>query len=176
MTMNMQTSDVLDNKPWYQQVWPWLLMTPPALAVVFGIVFFIIASRTFDGLVADDYYKEGMTVVKLIDKHKRAQELGLSAHASVRADTMSIALSVAPEKELSVAALPAALHLTIIRPTHSGFDQQVLLQKGQDGLYSGAFAPLIAGKWRFQIEDESRTWRMEGIANLPAETEVFIKN
>ena len=176
MTLDMQTTDVLDNKPWYRQVWPWLLMTPPALAVVFGIVFFIVSSRTFDGLVADDYYKEGLTVVDLVDKHKRAQDLGLSAHASVRADMMSVALSVAPGKELPVVALPAVLHLTIVRPTHSGLDQQVLLQKGQDGLYSGAFAPLTVGKWVFQIEDESRTWRMEGAANLPAETEVFIKN
>ncbi|MDR3087324.1 MAG: FixH family protein [Azoarcus sp.] len=167
--MNIQT-DALDHEPWYRQMWPWLLMTPPALAVVFGIYFFVVSNQTFDGLVADDYYKEGMTIVKLVDKYKRAQDLGLSAHASVRAEAMSVTLSAAQEKDL-----PVSLHLTIVHPTRSGRDQEALLEKGQNGLYSGTFAPLTAGKWRFQIEDESRTWRMEGAANLPAETEVLIE-
>ena len=47
---------------WYREPWPWLVMSGPAIVVVAGIGTAIIAFRTSDGLVADDYYKQGLVI------------------------------------------------------------------------------------------------------------------
>lgn len=169
MTTNSPTLGTQPVEPWYQQGWPWFLFGLPAIAVVAGIITLIIANWDWDGLVADDYYKEGQGVVMLIDKLEHARSLGLTAQLSLHDGSVSVDLSSTQGSEL-----PGKLYLNIIHPTRSGADQQILLEKGQDALYSGTFAPLSAGRWRFRIEDESRTWRMNGAANIPAETEVKI--
>jgi hypothetical protein len=177
--MNFRTTGAPDE-PWYRQGWPWFLIALPATAVVAGIVTLYKAWNSWDGLVSDDYYKEGQAVVKVVDRLEHAREMSLSARAQVRDGAISVELSAARKNDL-----PDMLYLTIVHPTHSGFDQQVLLQRGQDGLYSGEIAPLRAGRWRFRLENslkserelknEPRSWRMDGIANLPTETEILIE-
>jgi hypothetical protein len=167
--MNAPTTNI-PEEPWYKQGWPWFLISFPALAVVGGIITVVYAVNSWDGLVADDYYKEGQMVVEVIDRLELARKQGLSAHATLRDDHVSVELTAAQKENL-----PDVLHLTVVHPTHSGSDQQVVLKKESDGLYSGELAPLRAGLWRFQIEDESRSWRMNGAANIPTETEVLIQ-
>jgi hypothetical protein len=169
MTMNSQTLDAQQVEPWYRQGWPWFLFGLPAIAVIAGIATLIIANRDWDGPVVDDYYKEGQAIVMVIDKLERARSLGLTAHLSLRDGSARIGLSSAQGSEL-----PGKLQLKIIHPTRNSSDQQIMLEKGENALYSGTFAPLRAGRWEFQIEDESHTWRMNGAANIPTETEVKI--
>ena len=66
-------------EPWYRQGWPWFLIALPATAVVAGIVTLVIAAKTFDGMVVDDYYKEGRAIVQTIGRVEHARELGLRA-------------------------------------------------------------------------------------------------
>ncbi|MCL2590094.1 MAG: FixH family protein [Betaproteobacteria bacterium] len=160
---------MLDNGPWYKQGWPWFLFGLPAVAVVVSFSLFFIAKHfNVDSPVTDEYSKENMAVTMLIDKQKHAKDLGLSAHATLREKSVSVKLSATQEKDL-----PTTLHLAIIHSTQERFDQHVLLQKGDGGVYSGSFEPLHPSNWRFQLEDESRTWRMVGNANIPKETEVL---
>jgi hypothetical protein len=48
--------------PWYKEPWPWILMAPPATAVLAGIATVWIAVASADGLVAEDYYKQGLAM------------------------------------------------------------------------------------------------------------------
>jgi hypothetical protein len=41
-------------RPWYRQLWPWLLMVPPAAAVIGGFLTLYLALATPDPLVRDD--------------------------------------------------------------------------------------------------------------------------
>lgn len=170
------SSQMLLDQPWYKQFWPWFLFGLPAVSVVVGFSLVFISEFGFlqfggaDSRVTDEYYKDGKTIELLVGKFEKAQSLGLSAHATVCEGAVSVRLS-ATEGEY----LPVVLHLDIIHPTQGRFDQQVLLQKGQDGLYSGEFKPLHPSRWKFQLEDESRAWRMTGDAYIPTETEVSIK-
>ncbi|GHT81438.1 hypothetical protein AGMMS49960_22420 [Betaproteobacteria bacterium] len=166
--MSLSPTDVLEP-PWYKQGWPWFLISLPAIAVIACIITFWIARETWDGLVVDDYYKEGQTIVKVLDRTHRAQELGLSALATVRDGAVRVDLAAAQAENL-----PASVYLTIIHPTRGGQDQEILL-KGEGGVYAGPIEPLHAGRWLFQIEDEPRSWRMNGAAMLPTETEVRIQ-
>lgn len=164
-------SKVSDNQPWYRQGWPWFLFGLPAVSVVVGFSLFFIAKYwNVDSLVTDEYSKDGKAIIALVDRQEHAQSLGLSADATVQNDWVSIKLSATQERDL-----PAVVHLAIIHPTQERFDQHVLLQRGGDGVYSGALKPLHLSNWLFQLEDESRTWRMTGNANIPTETEVSIK-
>lgn len=154
--------------PWYRQGWPWFLIALPATAVVAGIITLVIAARTFDGMVVDDYYKEGRAIVQTLDRVERASALGLVADLKLRSESVRIELSA-----LHADDLPARAILTVIHPTRDGQDQEIIMT-GAGGVYEGRLAPLSTGRWLFQLEDESRSWRMNGAAYLPTETEIRI--
>ena len=154
------------NARWYQQGWPWFLIALPAIAVVACLVTLVIAIRSWDGLVVDDYYKEGNAIVKTIERTTHARDLGLSALVRVRSERLRVELKAGDR-----ANLPARLVVTISHPTRTGLDQVVTLS-GADGVYEGDMKTLAAGRWLFQLEDEARVWRMNGSAYLPTETEI----
>ncbi|NMG74538.1 FixH family protein [Aromatoleum diolicum] len=156
------------TEPWYRQGWPWFLMAIPAVSVVAGLVTLWLAVSTWDGLVVDDYYQEGKTIEKTLARSERAAELGLVAELSVRSDEVSLSLTAA-----AGVTLPPTVVLTIAHPTRAGMDQ-VLLLKPRDGVFVAPVAPLSAGRWLIQMEDESRGWRMNGTVNVPADAVVRI--
>lgn len=157
-----------NNARWYRQGWPWFLIALPATAVIAGVITLLIAVNTWDGLVVDDYYKEGKAIVQTIGRTERARELGLSATVRIRSESLRVELEGAERS-----GLPTSLLVTVAHPTRGGLDQ-VLTLKGANGVFEGAMSLLGPGRWLFQIEDESRTWRMNGAAYLPTETEIRI--
>ena len=58
--------------PWYRQAWPWFLIAFPAIAVIAGAVTLWLAVSTSDGLVVDDYYKQGLAVQQTMARSQRA--------------------------------------------------------------------------------------------------------
>ncbi|NMG47220.1 nitrogen fixation protein FixH [Azoarcus communis] len=155
-------------EPWYKQGWPWFLIFFPATAVVAGFITLAIAINTWDGLVVDDYYKEGRAIVQTLGRAERARELGLTAQFKVTAESIRIDLSA-----LDPANVPRMIHLTIAHPTRGGSDQLLDLT-GEGGVFEAKIESLSTGRWLFQIEDESRSWRMNGATYLPTETEFRI--
>ncbi len=156
------------REPWYRQGWPWFLIAFPATAVVGGIITFVIAVKTFDGMVVDDYYKEGRAIVQTIGRVEHARELGLRAALKIRSESLRIELSATDG-----ASVPARIRLTVAHPTRGGLDQELTVA-GTSGVYETPLAPLSTGRWLFVIEDEARSWRMDGSAFLPAEMEITI--
>lgn len=166
--MSTSVSNKTDFVPWYKQGWPWFLIAIPATSVVVGFAFLTVSIKTWDGLVVDDYYKEGRAIVQTIGRSEHAKELGLSAQMKIRPDSLRIDLSaLKPEN------LPESIRLLISHPTRGGSDQELLLS-GPGGVFEGAISPLSKGRWLFLIEDESRSWRMNGAAYLPTETDIRI--
>lgn len=155
--------------PWYKQGWPWFLMALPATAIVAGVITLIIAINTWDGLVVDDYYKEGKAFVQTIERTEKARVMGLKAQLQVRTNAVRVTLS----SSVDAASIPQVIRLTVSHPTKGGHDQELVLS-GFGGVFEGAMSPLSTGRWLFQIEDESRQWRMNGAGYLPTETEIRI--
>ena len=56
--MNEQTA-----RPWYRHIWPWLLIVPPAAAVVGGFLVLYLAISRPDALIQKDCFKDGVTMV-----------------------------------------------------------------------------------------------------------------
>lgn len=150
--------------PWFRQSWPWFLIALPATAVVAGIITFWLAVESNDGLVADDYYKQGLALQKSIVRDHEASRLGLVATMRFEAGQVKLTLS----SHEGVA--PAALFLGLIHPTRTELDRTLSLV-GDHGIYT-ASADVPEGHWQVLLEDESRAWRLTGTIDLPAETEV----
>lgn len=152
--------------PWYRQGWPWFLISLPATAVVAGIATIVIAVNSNDGLVVDDYYKQGLAIQQTMARSQTAADLGLMADLRLMADSIEVDLSSAQG-----AALPDTLFFTITFATKADMDQSVTLV-GENGKYKAAIQPLQPGRWHLLLEDESRAWRLTGTTNLPTETNV----
>ncbi|MBZ0144899.1 MAG: FixH family protein [Rhodocyclaceae bacterium] len=150
-----------DSPPWYRHRWPWLLMAGPAVVVVAGIVTTWIAVATSDGLVADDYYKQGLAVNQKLARVEAAAALRLEARLRLAAGRIEIGLASA-----AAAPLPARLRVTLAHPTRGGEDQKLVLA-GERGVYAGPLAALGPGRWQVAIEDEAGTWRLAGSVQLP---------
>ncbi|MEP7157326.1 MAG: FixH family protein [Betaproteobacteria bacterium] len=143
--------------PWYREPWPWLLMAGPAIVVVAGFATLGLAIQSSDGLVADDYYRQGKEINMTLHRDARAQELGYLAQIAVTGGGHVVVLSFAH-------ATPASpqLRLLLHHPTRSGLDREVLLSRSVDGTYSGAIPTVEAVRWGMTLEDASREWRLTG--------------
>lgn len=156
---------------WYRQFWPWVLLGLPASAVTGCLITIWIATSNPDGVVVDDYYKQGLAINQTLARAAAAQERGLVGQVKFTADELSVVLSAKPGVDL-----PAKLLVTLAHPTKGGLDQQLVLER-QDGVYRGRMqAALASAHWKVLLEDESRSWRLSGAAFLPAETEIRINS
>lgn len=168
--MNTTTMKTGGNPtPWYKERWTWLLMLMPATAIVAGFITLWLAVTTFDGLVADDYYKQGLAINQTLARANAAQELGLVGQVKFSAEEVRVILSAKKGSDL-----PAKLLVTLAHPTRGGLDQKLILEL-RDGAYLGSLqAALTSAHWKVLIEDESRVWRLSGVAFLPTETQIRI--
>jgi hypothetical protein len=147
----------MDTQPWYREPWPWIVMAGPAVVVVAGIATMVIAATTFDGLVAEDYYKQGLTVDRVLARESRASALGLAAAVQFNEEHDQVRVT------LRSAAPPAALRLRLVHPTRAGEDQVAALAAIGPGLYEGRLRAPRAGNWRVKLEDDANTWRLSGL-------------
>lgn len=148
---------VQTSNPWYREPWPWLLMLAPLSAVLMGIVMVVLAGRSDDGLVADDYYKQGLTINQTLDRERRAVALHVSGRLEFSADRTQVRLRME-----QAGAMPPALILTLVHPTRAGMDQQIALIRKATGEFTGELRAPIAGRWLLTLEDDDRHWRVSG--------------
>ena len=156
-------------KPWYREPWPWLLMLGPFVVVIAGIYTAWLAISTADGLVTEDYYKQGLAVNQTIARSEKAKALGLVAGVKVTDDGFSIRLTASD----STFVAPPTLGVTLSHPTRAGLDQtQVFQREGE--LYVGKLRLPASGHWLVFLEDEPKSWRLLGNVVLPAAGETLI--
>jgi hypothetical protein len=143
--------------PWYREPWPWLLIAPPAASIVLGLVMWTLAARTDDGLVVDDYYKQGLAINQILDRDARAAALGVRGVVAFDPGHTRVRLQLAVGGEP-----PSRVTLRLVHPTRAGEDQTVLLAASQHGVLEGTLRPPAPGRWRVVIENSSAGWRVSG--------------
>jgi hypothetical protein len=156
-----------DTLPWYRQFWPWFLIAVPAAAVVMGIVTITLAVRTADGLVVDDYYKQGLAINQTLERDERARTLGMAALVRFDHDAGRIDIQLSGS---GVAADEQELNLQLLHPTIDDRDYTTRLIANGPGSYSGEIPTLVAAKWYVLIESKAHGWRLFGRASLPAQS------
>jgi hypothetical protein len=131
--------------------WPWLLATGPALVVVASLASAWLAISRNDTLVADDYYKLGLSINRK-----------LAATATVvpaPGATIVIAASGDVRVRLTQATpTPAHLRLTVVRPGERSGQHAVTLDR-RDGVdFVGTLPDVAAGRRIVTLEGD--TWRL----------------
>lgn len=157
-----------ESKPWYREPWPWILMAGPAIVVVAGIATAWIAFESNDGLVEDDYYKQGLAINQRLLRDKAAEDLGLGAELIAGANGRDLRLFLSGAQ---AASAPERLLLRLIHPTRAGNDQTIELAPDGSGFFVGRLATPVSGRWNVQVEDSRRQWRLAAewnVANQPA--------
>lgn len=143
-------------------------MAGPGVVVVAGIVTAWIAVATNDGLVADDYYKQGLAVNQVLARNDAAARMLLEAHLRFAAGRIELRLV-----SRAAAELPVRARIKLAHPTRGGEDQDLLLT-GEKGVYAGQMSALGPGRWHVMVEDEAGTWRLAGSVQLPDAPEVVL--
>ncbi|MBX6392455.1 MAG: FixH family protein [Burkholderiales bacterium] len=132
-------------------------MAIPAASLVLGGIMLWLALQSDDGLVVDDYYKQGLAINEVLDKKQRAAELGLRAVLTFSEDRRVVRVLVHGQPTQG-----APLLLRFVHPTRAGEDQIVTLHPLGGSMYESTVAALSAGRWHVVLEDEAATWRLSG--------------
>lgn len=150
-------------QPWYREFWPWFLMAGPALVVVASMITYVLAARTENALVADNYYKEGLAINRVLDAARNAA----THHYHAR-----LVLTPGEGAQLALTGdgkLPSRLRLMFIHPTHGRLDQTIMLEaagQGEYRLHAAGFNALAglqdSPRWYVRVQDEAGAWRLAG--------------
>jgi len=167
------TSTATSPPPWYKQFWPWFLITFPAIAVVAGIATMILAVNSDDGLVNDNYYKEGLAINQKLGKKQKARELSLEANANWDKLTQTITLRLTGK----LSELPPRLTMQLAHPTRANNDQSVTLFLSPDKKsYTGRIDTVKQGNWIIILEPEQQNWRVNGRVTLPKQNQWYMNS
>ena len=154
--MNANSSHPL---PWYREPLVWMVLAIPATAVLGGVVMLVLANATWDGLVADDYYRQGMQINRSLARDAEAARLGLVA-------ALAFPASGVVEARLTGAGTDGdRLTLRFAHATRTNADIQVRLTRSAGGVWRGALPPLPSGKWYAELGNER--WRLAAPVWLP---------
>ena len=148
--MNTQTL------PWYRHKLVWLVIAIPAASVFAGMFMIYLAVNTDDGLVIDDYYKQGLAINQNLQRDVTAAELGLSAQLTVEESGDRVKLVF---DKGALADYPGQLTLHFQHATHAGHDQILALVRAPDNQYIGYLKQAIReGVWHIMLTTEQ--WRL----------------
>ncbi len=136
---------------WYRHRWPWLLMAGPFAVVVASLASAWIAVRSDDGVVAQDYYRQGLLINQKLARAAPAEHAP-GATITVVADR-GIRIHL-----YGLARAPSRLLLTLARPGQRRDDHRVGLAPIEGGEWAATLPELAAGRWIVTLESE--TWRL----------------
>lgn len=173
--MTMMPATDKTPSPWYRHRWPWILMAGPFAVVLAGGVTAYLAVSSNDGLVEDDYYKQGLAVNQIAARDHRAGELGMVADLSLGPGGALVSAKLSARSGAAGGtAFPPRLFLRLVHPTRPGGDQRVALQADEPGRYVGKLTMPLAGRWHVALEDEAKEWRLTGEWNVDRATSVTL--
>jgi hypothetical protein len=147
----------ISSRPWYREPWPWILMAGPAAVVVGGLVTAYLAVAHDDPLVVDSYYQEGLAINRVLERDHAARQAGYQAQVLFSEDGARVRVHLA-----GASAMPESLRLQMVHPTRAELDRAATLRAVQAGWYEGEIGLSAAPRWRVQLEDDRRGWRLTG--------------
>jgi len=155
---------------WYREPWPWIVMSGPAVAVVFSCYAAFLAVHGADPVIDGDYYRRGLAINEELGRGQHAEALGLAARVAL--DGLGGGDAVRLELTSAQGALPddPTIRLRLIHPSREAADRTATLVRGRSAAggveYVGAWQTAenvaVAVAWRAVVE--GRQWRIESAA------------
>ncbi|MBU1191106.1 MAG: FixH family protein [Gammaproteobacteria bacterium] len=158
--------------PWYRQFWPWFIIALPFTAVVASFATLIIATQNPDGLVADNYYKEGLGINQALARDQQAAALGLSGLVRLDNNTQKLILTLTATGPVTQYT---DLQLRMVHPTRQHLDRTLSLTHEGDDRWSTPLVPLSSGHWHLQLESAQGDWRMTGRLLQPEQQQAVLQ-
>ena len=150
----------MNKKPWYREPFVWLVILFPASAVIGGMITISLAINSDDGLVVDDYYKQGLEINLVLKRDKAAIKHGLQANLNFENNFIQVRLNKNVDYDL-----PKQIDLRFSHHTRPGFVKELILNKVADNIYQSKAPELILGKWSIQISADD--WRLLKSIQIP---------
>lgn len=144
-----------DKTPWFKNPYVWLVISLPLSAVIAGIITIRLAVVSDDGLVADDYYKQGLGINRVLEKDNRAEALALTARLNLDYEANEARIMLLGNADFMA---PESVEVKFLNATRKGLDQELNMAMVADNLYSGPLPELPVGQWYVQIEADD--WRV----------------
>lgn len=161
-TTTTTAQGTVDGRPWYREPWPWIVMAGPAVVIVAGVITAWIAFAGADGLVSDDYYKQGLAINRVIARGETAAQRGIAGELAIdRQGDLRLRL----EQRADQPPLPAAVRVRLVHPTRASEDRVVEAVRGDAGDYRAQVDRPAGLQWHAVVDTPE--WRLEG--SLPAD-------
>ena len=155
----------LDTKPWYKQLWPWILIAIPVATALKAVHSIIIMQQHQPEMVVDDYYKAGRTINVQLAKDREAALRNLSA-------TVLMAGNRAVVRFAENAVMGDSLQLEFYHPTLGANDFTVTAERSGALLYVATLPTTPNGRWRLTVSDDTKEWRLRANLVLPVTEEI----
>ncbi len=163
----MSIDQTLDTKPWYRYPWTWFLIAVPLLTIIACTITIVLAIKSEDGLVSDDYYKDGLMINQSLDRDRKAAELGISSFVGLLPGDRALVVQV------NGGNIELPLKLVFLHATRKEHDQAFEIRTlSPNGQARVDIEQLIPGKWYVQLESEADAWRLKGQMVYPGETDI----
>ncbi|WP_290784901.1 FixH family protein [Halomonas sp.] len=156
--------------PWYKQVWPWFLLGLLFVSIGASSTLAVMAVRSADGMVQEDYYEHGRAINMVLAKQERAAELGIAASVRIDPLTSDVVLDLEGDH------YPEKLDFELIFPTRDDRDIEITLEHVRDGRYLGQAPDNLRYRWYLQLQPQvdEPEWRLVGEGRFPDEDAVHL--
>ncbi len=150
-----------NRRHWSREPYVWLLIAFPAAAVIAGIITFILAIRSEDGLVVDDYYKRGLEINRTLDRDLLAQQYALDAKLNLPDGDSRLIVELYSNVDFIP---PQTLKINLLHATRKGFDQVFLVSRTDGNRYVTPVRKLKPGRWHVLMETDE--WRLVKVIRI----------
>jgi hypothetical protein len=155
----------------WKQPWLWFTLSPLILSVVLGTTMLIISIQVQDGLVTDDYSKEGFTINEKIEREVEGKNLELTA--AIKLDDMTGDLTLDLGGKLN--PLPEQLLLEIIHPVRAELDIPATVHHQINGRYIGQLPVKLNQRRYIRVTDPSNpNWLLKGEISFPTKEPAMV--
>ena len=142
------------------RLWPWLLAAGPAVVVVASLVTAWLALTRSDDVVADDYYKLGLTINRRLAATAPLPAVGATVEISAGGDVRVRLSQTTP--------LPARLRMTVGRPVERVASTAIALNHRGGRDFAGALPDLGGGRRVITLEADAWKLPVTIVERLPA--------
>ena len=158
-------------KPWYSQLWPWLIISGPLIVVIAASYTGWIAFTRQDAMVVDDYYKQGMAINKDLRRDGAATNLGLILNAKYDPGQGKLV------GRLLSFGNPVAgkINILLSHATQPAKDKKLEVLVDQQGYFVAVLPLLDLGRWEVTVENVQRDWRLTGTWKWPQQRALELK-
>ena len=164
----MSNENQSTTKPWYRYGLLWLVISIPVASVISSAVLITVATTHKDGMVVDDYYKQGKAINQVLvrDDFARAADI----HAQIQ---FSPAGLVKVQLKAKQPILLGPLTLKLVHSIKPQLDQMTLLKAESPYHFIGHLKDFRPGRWYVQLETPQ--WRLLSRYRLTSSQHIELK-